>query len=141
MPARFGVDFARAGDQPGVIGLLWKELKISSFDPALATTMGINADRLFYLLMALVALTTVASFEQVGSILVIAMLIVPGATAHLLTDRLRPDDGDRGLVAVLSAVLGYVLSVAWNVSAAGPMAVVAGGCYATAALPRRGMAS
>ena len=58
---------------------LWKELKISSFDPALATTMGINAEWLFYLLMALVAITTVASFEQVGSILVIAMLIVPGA--------------------------------------------------------------
>ncbi|HEY2838215.1 MAG TPA: metal ABC transporter permease, partial [Pirellulales bacterium] len=55
-----------------VITLFWKELKISSFDPALATTMGINAGLLFYLLMGLVAVTTVASFEQVGSILVIS---------------------------------------------------------------------
>ncbi len=126
-----------------VILLLWKELKISSFDPALATTMGINAERLFYLLMALVALTTVASFEQVGSILVIAMLIVPGATAHLLTDRLSRMMLIATLVAVLSAVLGYGLSIAWNVSAAGPMAVVAGGCYFAAALasPRYGILS
>ncbi|HEY4307922.1 MAG TPA: metal ABC transporter permease [Pirellulales bacterium] len=124
-----------------VIVVLWKELKISSFDPALATTMGINAERLFYLLMALVALTTVASFEQVGSILVIAMLIVPGATAHLLTDRLKTMMLLASLVAVVSAVLGYFLSIAWNVSAAGPMAVVAGGCYFTAAVasPRYGI--
>jgi manganese/zinc/iron transport system permease protein len=126
-----------------VIVALWKELKISTFDPALATTMGINADRLFYLLMALVALTTVASFEQVGSILVIAMLIVPGATAQLLTDRLRNMMLLAALVGVISAVLGYVLSIAWNVAAAGPMAVVAGACYALAALasPRYGILS
>jgi manganese/zinc/iron transport system permease protein len=60
-----------------VIIVLWKELKLSSFDDGLATTMGFNAHVLHYLLMALVALTTVASFEQVGSILVIAMFIVP----------------------------------------------------------------
>ncbi len=60
-----------------VILLLWKELKISSFDPALATSMGFSATLMHYLLMALVAVTTVASFEAVGSILVVAMLIVP----------------------------------------------------------------
>ena len=126
-----------------VILLLWKELKISSFDPALATTMGINADRLFYLLMGLVALTTVASFEQVGSILVIAMLIVPGATAHLLTDRLARMLILAAAIGVLAAVFGYMLSVSWNVSAAGPMAVVAGVCYLAAALasPRYGILS
>ena len=126
-----------------VILFLWKELKISSFDPALATTMGISANRLFYLLMALVALTTVASFEQVGSILVIAMLIVPGATAHLLSDRLSRMMMIAVALAVASAVLGYFLAIAWNVSAAGPMAVVAGGFYLAAALlsPRYGIAS
>jgi manganese/zinc/iron transport system permease protein len=56
----------------------YKELKITSFDPALATTIGINADVLHYVLMTLVAATTIAAFESVGSILVIAMLIVPG---------------------------------------------------------------
>ncbi|MDZ7616052.1 MAG: metal ABC transporter permease [Patescibacteria group bacterium] len=71
------------------IAMLWKEMLLSSFDPGLATTMGFRAGVLRYALMVLVALTAVASFEQVGSILVVAMLIVPGATAHLLTDRLR----------------------------------------------------
>ncbi|MBI2823613.1 MAG: metal ABC transporter permease [Planctomycetia bacterium] len=126
-----------------VILLLWKELKISSFDPALATTMGINAELLFYLLMALVAVTTVASFEQVGSILVIAMLIVPGATAHLLTDRLSRMMLIATALAIGSAVLGYAASLAWNVAAAGPMAVMAGLFYLAAALasPRYGIVS
>jgi manganese/zinc/iron transport system permease protein len=126
-----------------VILLLWKELKISSFDPELATTMGISANRLFYLLMALVALTTVASFEQVGSILVIAMLIVPGATAHLLSDRLSRMMMIAAVLAVASAVFGYLLAMAWNVSAAGPMALVAGASYLAAALlsPRYGVVS
>src|SRR5205085_2131432 len=61
--------------------LFWKELKISSFDPELATTMGYRSTLMHYVLMALVAATTVGSFEAVGSILVVAMLIVPGATA------------------------------------------------------------
>ncbi|MDZ4820868.1 MAG: iron chelate uptake ABC transporter family permease subunit [Planctomycetota bacterium] len=90
------------------IAVLWKELKISSFDPELATTMGINATLLHYLLMAMVAATTVASFEAVGSILVIAMLIVPGATAHLLTDRLKPMLIIAGAVGAISAYLGYL---------------------------------
>ncbi len=66
----------------------YKELKITSFDPSLATTIGIDANRWHYVLMTMVAATTIVAFESVGSILVIAMLIVPGATAHLLTDRL-----------------------------------------------------
>ena len=60
--------------------LFFKELRISSFDPELASTIGINASLMHYLLMTLVAITTVAAFEAVGSIIVIAMLIVPAAT-------------------------------------------------------------
>jgi manganese/zinc/iron transport system permease protein len=69
-------------------GLLFKELRIAAFDPALATTQGFNATLLHYLLMVFVAAATVASFEAVGSILVIAMLVCPAATARLMTDRL-----------------------------------------------------
>ena len=82
-----------------VVAALFKELKITSFDPALATTVGINARFFHYLLMTLVAITTVAAFEAVGSILVIAMLIVPAATARLLTDRF-------GVMLLLSVVVG-----------------------------------
>jgi manganese/zinc/iron transport system permease protein len=84
-----------------VIVLLFKELNISSFDPSLASTVGINAAVMHYVLMAMVAVTTVASFEAVGSIIVIAMLIVPATTAHLLTDRLP-------MMLVWSAVIGAV---------------------------------
>jgi manganese/zinc/iron transport system permease protein len=69
--------------------LFWKELKLSSFDAGMATSMGYSATLLHYVLMALVAMTSVAAFQAVGSILVVAMLIVPPATAQLLCDRRR----------------------------------------------------
>ncbi|GHB90524.1 metal ABC transporter permease [Cerasicoccus arenae] len=82
-----------------IVVAFFKELKISAFDPELATTQGINANFMHYLLMTQVAVTTVAAFEVVGSIIVIAMLVTPAATAHLLTDRL-------GLMLLLSAIIG-----------------------------------
>ena len=86
----------------------FKELRISSFDAELATAMGIYSKLMHYLLMTLVAVTTVACFEVVGSIIVIAMLIVPAATAHLLTDRLWLMVVLSVLVAIVSAVLGHL---------------------------------
>lgn len=128
-----------------VITLLWKELKLSSFDPALSTAMGYSATVMHYLLMAVVAVTAAASFEAVGSILVVAMLIVPPATAHLLCDRLGTMVVVACVLAVVSAVLGYWLSSAavWNVAPAGAMAVVAGGMYALAVFlsPQYGIVS
>lgn len=125
------------------IVLFWKELLVSSFDPASAVAMGIRANLMHYVLLALVALTTVASFEQVGSILVIAMLIVPGATAHLLTDRLGRMLVFSVLIAAASAVLGHLLSVWLNTNTAGTMAVVVGALYLAAAMfsPRYGVVS
>jgi manganese/zinc/iron transport system permease protein len=124
-----------------LIALLWKELKLSSFDPALATTLGFGATLLHYLLMAMVAVTAVAAFEAVGSILVVAMLIVPGATAHLLTDRLHRMIWLALAVAILSTVAGYLLAVAWDVEVAGTMTVAAGLLYlaAVVASPRYGV--
>lgn len=90
--------------------LFFKELKICSFDPQLATTLGINANLMHYLLMIVVAVTTVASFEAVGSILVIAMLIVPPATARLLSDRLGMTLILAVVIAAISAVLGHVVA-------------------------------
>ena len=125
------------------IVMFWKELKISSFDPALASTMGMNATAMHYLLMVLVALTTVAAFEQVGSILVVAMLIVPGATAHLLSDRLSRVLWIAAGVGVFSSVAGYGLAVWLDTEISSCMSVVAGTCYLTAVLfsPRYGLIS
>jgi manganese/zinc/iron transport system permease protein len=125
------------------IVLLWKEFKLSSFDAALATTMGYSATALHYLLMALVAVTSVASFEAVGSILVVAMLIVPPATAHLFCDRLSRMVALACVFAILAAVIGYWFAHVWNVSPAGAMAVAAGAMYALAVLfsPQYGLLS
>lgn len=82
-----------------LVAMFFKEFRISSFDPDLATTLGINAGLMHYLLMTMVAVTTVAAFEAVGSIIVIAMLVTPAATAYLLTDRL-------GVMIVLACLVG-----------------------------------
>jgi manganese/zinc/iron transport system permease protein len=126
-----------------LICLLWKELKLSAFDAGLATAMGFSATLLHYLLMAMVAVTTVASFEAVGSILVVAMLIVPAATAHLLCDRLGRMLLVACVFAVLASVVGFWAASTWNVNPAGAMTVVAGGFYGFVVLlsPRYGILS
>jgi len=123
--------------------LFWKELKLSSFDAGMATSMGYSATLLHYVLMALVAMTSVAAFQAVGSILVVAMLIVPPATAQLLCDRLSRMVLLACVFAVASAVGGYWLAHEWDVSPAGAMAVFAGGMYAVAVLlaPKYGIVS
>ena len=125
------------------IGGFWKELKLSSFDPLLATTMGYSANVLHYLLMALVAATAVASFEAVGSILVIAMLIVPGATAHLLCDRLHRMMLVAAVVAILAAVIGCSLAIWLDTEVAGMMTVTVAMFYVAAVFfsPRYGVIS
>lgn len=115
------------------VALFYKELRIAAFDPALATTLGFNATLIHYLLMVLVAAATVASFEAVGSILVIAMLVCPAATARLLTDRLSSQLIVSVIVAIITGVGGYLAAAAVPalfekdaVNASGTMAVIAG---------------
>lgn len=131
-----------------LIILLFKEFRISAFDPELATTLGINASMMHYLLMVMVAVTSVAAFEAVGSIIVIAMLIVPAATAYLLTDQLVTMLFFSIIVAALSAGLGHVVALtipAWlnfeSTSSSGMMATAAGFIFLLAWLfaPRHGL--
>ena len=86
----------------------YKELKISAFDPVLATTLGFHADWLRLGLTLVASVTTVLAFESVGSILVIAMLVAPAAAASLVTRRLNVLLGLAMLFAALSAVLGHL---------------------------------
>jgi ABC-type Mn2+/Zn2+ transport system permease subunit len=125
------------------VAVLWKELKLVSFDPALAAAMGFRVAIVHYLLMAMVSGVTVASFESVGSILVVAMLIVPGAAAALVSERLLGMIAWAVAIAIVSAGLGYVLAAALDTSVAGMMAVVAGGQFTLAVVlaPRNGLAS
>lgn len=91
-----------------IILVLFKEFRLGAFDAALADTLGFSSRFLHYLLMTMVAVTTVAAFESVGSIIVIAMLIVPPATALLLTRKLPAMLWIAALTAALSALLGHI---------------------------------
>lgn len=113
--------------------LFYKELKLSSFDPALATTTGFSATTMHYLLMVFVAVTAVAAFESVGNILVVAMFIVPPATAYMLTDRLARMIVLSAVIAIVSAIGGHLAAIEvprWfgfrSTTTAGMMAVVSG---------------
>ena len=117
-----------------LVTLLFKELRLATFDPALSTALGFNATALHFGLMALVAGAVVAAFEAVGSILVIAMLICPAATARLLTDRLPVQVWLSAVIAAATGVAGYLvaadaprlLGTKSSLSAAGMMAVMSG---------------
>ncbi len=87
--------------------VFFKELRITTFDPQMARAAGFPAWLVQGALVLLVALAVVASFQAIGSILVIAMLICPAATARMLTDRLGVQVLLAGLVAGLCAIAGY----------------------------------
>jgi ABC-type Mn2+/Zn2+ transport system permease subunit len=125
------------------VALLWKELKIVSFDPALAAAMGFYVGLVHYLLMGMVSVVTVASFESVGSVLVVAVLIVPAATAALITERLGWMIAWAVAIGATSAVFGYIAAMWLNTSVAGATAVVAGLQFTAAvfASPKQGLIS
>jgi manganese/zinc/iron transport system permease protein len=112
-----------------VIGLFYKQFKLCSFDPALAAALGIPVAFFHYLLMGLVSLSTVASFESVGAILVVGMIIVPAATAYLLTERLSIMIVISMIVGVISSAGGYYIAYLFDASIAGSMISVAGGIF------------
>ena len=115
------------------VATFYKELKLASFDPGLADAFGFHSKWMHYLLMIFVAITAVASFESVGNILVLAMLVVPTATALLLSDQLHRVLLLSVGVGILSAVVGYIASIQLpklagfsSTSASGMMATQAG---------------
>lgn len=108
------------------IFLGYKELLITTFDPALATALGISTTLWHYLLMGAVSLTTVASFESVGAILVVALLVTPAATAYLLTTNFKIMLLLSACFGIVIAFSGYYLAVWLNGSIAGAMATCGG---------------
>lgn len=125
------------GVAPGVVLFVivfYRWLSVSSFDPILAASIGIPITLVHYGLMTAVSITTVASFETVGSILAIALMIVPAATAHLLANRLPTMLLVAVSHAVISAVAGVYVSIWINASTAGAIVVVGGALYALAFL-------
>lgn len=119
----------------------YKEWKITSFDPALAASLGIPAVLMHYVFMSLVSVTTVAAFDAVGAIMVVAMLITPAAAAYLWTDRLSVMLILSGAFGVISAIVGYYIAVWLDTSISGSMAFSTGILFAISFLcsPKHGV--
>ncbi len=118
----------------GLVVIFYRWLEASSFDPRYAASIGIPVGLVNYGLMTAVTVTAVAGFEAVGAILVIALIIVPGATAHLLSDRLGVMMAWSVAHAVVSSWVGMYAAIWFNTSAAGAIVVVGGILYGVAFL-------
>lgn len=120
---------------------LYKELKLATFDPGLAQSLGFRPRLLHYLLMALVAVTTVGAFSAVGAILSVALLIVPPVVASLLTQRLSPMIALSVAVGAVAAIVGHRTASWINVSISGMIATALGVFFGAALLlaPGRGL--
>ncbi len=109
-----------------IIFFFFKEWVLTTFDAPYAASIGISTVFWNYLLMSMVSFTTVASFESVGAILVVAFLVVPAAAAYLITDSLPKTLFFAVLFGLLSSVIGYYFASALDVSISGAMATAAG---------------
>jgi manganese/iron transport system permease protein len=107
------------------IGLLFKEFLVISFDPVLAATLRLPAERLRHLMLVLIALTIVVSLQTVGVGLVSAMLVTPGATAYLLTRRLPTMMLIAALIGAFSSLAGLYLSFYVNVASGAAVVLIA----------------
>jgi manganese/zinc/iron transport system permease protein len=123
------------------VAAFFKELKLTTFDAALAGALGFAPGLLHYGFMTLVSVTAVGAFDAVGSILVVALMIAPPSAAYLLTDRLPRMIALSVAIGVVSALAGYWTSYLLDVSIAGSMASAAGGTFTLALLfaPERGL--
>ena len=94
--------------------VFYRVLTLSSFDAGLAASFGYRPGVVHYLLMAVLSVVVVAAFEAVGAILVIALLILPGATAYLCTHRLKMMLFLSAVHAGISSILGVYISIWFN---------------------------
>jgi len=125
------------------IVLFFKELKLATFDPALAAALGLSPALIHYALMTLVSVTVVGAFDAVGSILVVALMIAPPVTAYLMTDRLSTMLWLSALLGGVGAVAGYWLAHWLEANIAGAIATVLGLLFAVVWMiaPERGLAA
>jgi manganese/zinc/iron transport system permease protein len=127
----------------GFLGLFQKEMKVATFDPALAASLGFSPVVLHYGFMSVVSVTAVGAFDAVGSIVVVALMIAPPATARLLSNRLSVVLGMSAGIGALSALLGYQVAAVFEASVAGSMAMTAGLLFGVTLVlaPERGILS
>jgi manganese/zinc/iron transport system permease protein len=114
--------------------LFYKELKLITFDYEFARVIGYRPLAVYYGLMFIASITTVGAFDAVGAIVVVALMIVPAATARLISDRLLPVLVISGLTGVVAALSGYAFAQWADVSIAGAIALMSGVLFAIAFL-------
>jgi manganese/zinc/iron transport system permease protein len=119
----------------------FKEMIVTSFDSGLAASLGINPTRYQYGLTLFLSIVIVSSFESVGVVLVIAMIIFPGATALMLTDQLPIALVLSTVISGAYSLIGFHLATWLNASIAGGMTVIAGIVFGIvwAFAPQRGL--
>ncbi|MDZ8222367.1 metal ABC transporter permease [Nostoc sp. ChiVER01] len=117
-----------------VVLLLYKELLFYTFDPLGAQAAGLPVNRLNFGLMVLIALTIVASMKAVGVILVLSLLITPGATAYLLVKRLNQVMILGAVIGVISSISGMYLSYFYNLPSGPAIVLVVSGFFILALL-------
>ena len=118
----------------GVLLLFRRDLLLFCFDPTHARSIGINTGVLHYLLLSVLSLAAVAGLQTVGIILVVAMLVTPGATAYLLTDRFDRMTWLAICSSILSSIVGVYTSYWTDSSTAGCIVLVQTGLFVVAFL-------
>ncbi|MFN6562096.1 MAG: metal ABC transporter permease [Nostoc sp. ChiSLP01] len=124
-----------------VVFLIYKELLFYTFDPLGAQAAGLPVNLLNFGLMILIALTIVASMTTVGVILVLSLLITPGATAYLLVKRLNQVMILGAVIGIISSISGMYLSYYYNLPSGPAIVLVVSGLFLLALLfsPKHGV--
>ena len=114
----------------GLLALVHKELVLCSVDPGHAHAIGLNPDRLRYILLVLMALAVVTGIQAVGVVLTSALLVTPAATAGLLTKRLVPMMVIAAAIACASGISGLYASYYLSISSGGAIVLVCTAIFA-----------
>lgn len=123
------------------VGLFYKELTLATFDRDLAYLSGFYPALMHYGLMTITSITAVGAFDIVGSIVVVALMITPPATAYLLTEKLATMLWLSILIGTSSAIIGCAVASALDVSIAGSIATACGFFFLCSLFgaPRKGL--
>lgn len=106
--------------------VFYRQLKVTTFDPEYARSMGISPTIFYYALMSLVSLTAVNAYDSVGAILVVGFMVGPALSAYLLSNDLKKMIGLSLVFAIFNSVVGVFLAFAIDTNIAGMIAVITG---------------
>lgn len=123
------------------IVVFYKELLVSSFDPTMAEAYGLKVQVIHYGLMFGLTLVAVTSLQTVGTILVVALLITPAATAYLLTNKLSRMIIISAILSTISSVVGLFFSYSFNLASGAAIVLTAAAFFILAFIfsPKQGL--